>query len=221
MIDNQIVIAIPSEFEFRKIFHNHDISLVSDDNGFKVAKYRNYQILISGVSKINTTYILTRFFLSNRNIAKIYLVGIAGAYRDVGLEVGDTVSVGKDFLIDEAVLDGDNIITMYEKGLEIIPNNYVDFERVDIFPIVISNTVSLMHNDLEIATMYQKKYNASIENMEGAAFGFIANRFNIKTSQLRAVSNLCADRDRSSWNIKLACNNLRTAINILIDTEIS
>ncbi len=220
MLDNyNEIIAIPSEFEVKKIFGNVSIKV---ENGLKYALYRDHLILLTGVSKISTTYNLTKFLSNNSNIKKIYLLGIAGAYEGSELNISDIISVQKDYLIDEAtIVQTDNLdiklTTMYEKGIDIIDNNFAEFKIVESMKVVNSNTVSLIQTDESICNAYRDKYGASIENMEGAAFGYIASQFNIDTYQIRSISNFCGLKFNSSWDVKGACAKLKEFIDGMID----
>lgn len=216
------IIAIPSEFEVKKIFGNVSIKV---ENGLKYTLYRDYLILLTGVSKISTTYNLTRFLSNNSNINKIYLIGIAGAYEGSNLNISDIVSVQKDYLIDEAtIVQTDNldikITTMNEKGIDIIDDNFAEFKIVENMKVVNSNTVSLIQTDENICNAYRDKYNASVENMEGAAFGYIASQFNVDTYQVRSISNFCGLKFNNSWNVKDACEKLKYFIDGIIDDSI-
>ena len=222
MLDNyNEIIAIPSEFEVKKIFGNVSIKV---ENGLKYTLYRDYLILLTGVSKISTTYNLTKFLSISSNISKIYLVGIAGAYEDSNLNISDIISVQKDYLIDEATItQTDNnveIVTMHEKGINIIDNNFAEFKVVESMKVVNSNTVSLIQTDENICNAYRDKYGASIENMEGAAFGYITSQFNIDTYQIRSISNFCGSKFNDSWNIKGACAKLKDFIDGVVDANI-
>ncbi len=222
MLDNyNEIIAIPSEFEVKKIFGNVSIKV---ENGLKYTLYRDYLILLTGVSKISTTYNLTKFLSISSNISKIYLVGIAGAYEDSNLNISDIISVQKDYLIDEATItQTDNnveIVTMHEKGINIIDSNFAEFKVVESMKVVNSNTVSLIQTDENICNAYRDKYGASIENMEGAAFGYITSQFNIDTYQIRSISNFCGSKFNDSWNIKGACAKLKDFIDGVVDANI-
>ena len=222
MLDNyNEIIAIPSEFEVKKIFGNVSIKV---ENGLKYTLYRDYLILLTGVSKISTTYNLTKFLSISSNISKIYLVGIAGAYEDSNLNISDIISVQKDYLIDEATItQTDNnveIVTMHEKGINIIDSNFAEFKVVENMKVVNSNTVSLIQTDENICNAYRDKYGASIENMEGAAFGYITSQFNIDTYQIRSISNFCGSKFNDSWNIKGACAKLKDFIDGVVDANI-
>jgi futalosine hydrolase len=53
-----------------------------------------------------------------------------------------------------------------------------------------------------------KKFNPDIETMEGATFFYICSRENIPFLAVRAISNRVEKRNRESWNIALALDNL-------------
>ena len=56
---------------------------------------------------------------------------------------------------------------------------------------------------------------ADVENMEGAAFFYVALQLGVEFYELRTVSNLVST-DRSSWNMELATTNLAAELELLI-----
>lgn len=62
-----------------------------------------------------------------------------------------------------------------------------------------------------------KKYDPTIESMEGAALHYVCREFNIPFIQLRAISNYVGERDKSNWKIQEAIENLNQTILRFID----
>ena len=77
-------------------------------------------------------------------------------------------------------------------------------------------TVSTVTGSLETAGRLMRKYDPDIETMEGAAFFFVCSREAVPFIALRAVSNRVGIRDRGSWNIPLALENLTLVLENLL-----
>jgi futalosine hydrolase len=52
--------------------------------------------------------------------------------------------------------------------------------------------------------MFENKFDAICENMEGAALARVSQEFGIPFLELRAISNMVENRDQSAWQIREA-----------------
>ncbi|UOD34277.1 hypothetical protein DSN97_08950 [Deferribacteraceae bacterium V6Fe1] len=199
------IIFVPSLKEARSLF-NIDFNIT--DKGFYEGYLQNYKIIVSGVSKTNISIAATYTFTNEvPNVA--YLVGIAGCYRQSDLNIGDVVCVCEDFFVDEGALVENNLLMLHELGFGVCDFNRVGFNTVDNLPAVKSNTVSFLSSKDNLAEIYYNKTAADIENMEGASFGLVCNKFKVTSFQIRAISNHCGDRNKQKWNAKKALDNLQ------------
>lgn len=199
------VLFIPSEKELNKIFNVSKIELYKH---FKYSFVNNIPIIITGIGKTNTS-ITTSLFFNMFKPKKSILTGICGTYRISNLKIGDIVSIKYDFFVDEASYDGDNLLLLKDKFSDIYSDD-IQFNTINDFNVVNSNTVSLIPTCDNLSQIYQKKTNALVENMEGASFCQVANMFNITSYQIRGISNFCGKNQE--WDIKKACKNIKNAI---------
>lgn len=212
MFSKDIVIFIPSILEAEKIFN---IQGFQKNNHFYSSTYNGHTVIITGVGKTNSA-ITSALFHSQYSTHSSILTGICGAYEESGLNIGDIVCIEKDYLVDESNYNGENITTLNEKGF-LKDDEYCGiFKCVNDFKSVTSNTVSLIANEKQLVKKYMDKTKALVENMEGAAFGIAANRFNVHPYQIRAVSNYASVQENQKWDIKKACKNLREAVDFFI-----
>ena len=56
---------------------------------------------------------------------------------------------------------------------------------------------------------YRESYKAAVESMEGAAFHYVCLQKKIPFLQIRALSNIVGERDKSKWDFR----NSITALN--------
>ncbi|MBP6287885.1 MAG: futalosine hydrolase, partial [Ferruginibacter sp.] len=82
--------------------------------------------------------------------------------------------------------------------------------------VVSAVTVNKVSDSLLQKQQLVKHFNAGIESMEGAALHYICLQENIPFLQLRSVSNLVGERDKTKWKMKEAIDNLNTELLKLI-----
>lgn len=69
-------------------------------------------------------------------------------------------------------------------------------------------TLDAVTADVERGAAMQRRFDVSIESMEGAAAAAVAARLGVPFAELRAVSNVVGERDRARWDLRGA---VRTA----------
>ncbi len=175
--------------------------------GIVCGEWKGMKVFVTGVTKTNASFASALIF-SELRPEQALLAGICGAYRQSGLKIGDTVSIVKDWFVDEAVFTGSEIRLLGEEGFPVCENNFTYFEKMPSLPFVDSNTVSLLSSCDMLANIYYSKTNAAVENMEGAPVGLSALRSGVRVVQVRSVSNYCGERTNQEWNIKSAFRSL-------------
>lgn len=103
------------------------------------------------------------------------LAGIAGTYSD-NIEIGETVIVGSEVIADLGRYSEDEFTELYQK-------TYYSPIATSGYKIVTSNTTNCA------AAMITKPVKADIENMEGAAFFAMCERFSVPAIEVRTISN--------------------------------
>ena len=76
--------------------------------------------------------------------------------------------------------------------------------------------MNTVHGNMASIEKVIKKYKPEIESMEGAAFFYVCEKENIPSIQLRAISNYVERRNKDNWNIPLALQNLKLALEKLL-----
>jgi futalosine hydrolase len=105
----------------------------------------------------------------------------------------------------------------HEMGFPICEGNKVEFDT-DFgkqLPVFTANTVSMLSATDELASLYQSKTGASVESMEGAAFGLVCDYLNIKAIQIRGISNYCGERKNQEWDIKKAIQAIQNVLDLI------
>jgi futalosine hydrolase len=171
-------------------------------------EYNGIPVFVIGVSKTSAAFSASMIF-NELDISEAVLTGVCGAYRSSDLNVGDVIGISEDYFADEGLFLGGEVELLHEMGFGFADRGCSVFDTSDKYQIVKSNTVSYLDGDGEVADIYMKKTGAAVENMEGAAFGYVCNQLGIRVLQIRAVSNYCGKRDNQEWDIKKALQNLK------------
>ncbi|MGA1862686.1 hypothetical protein OWM07_07365 [Deferribacter thermophilus] len=208
-IEVKNIIVIPTVNEYNYLF---EYQLIEYNSILKYALSDDLLVVISGIGKINTAITITYLLNLNIRFNKILLAGIAGAYKDTGLKVGDVVSIKEDYFVDEALFHNNTIKMTNEINFPVCKDNKTTFLIFNSLKVVNANTVSLISGDDKLSELYHKKTNASIESMEGAAFGLVCKKFNVNAYQIRAISNYCGNREKQMWDVKKALKNLKEVL---------
>ncbi len=73
-------------------------------------------------------------------------------------------------------------------------------------------TVSACTGAMKRAQELRKRFGAICENMEGASAAHVCTLYGIPMMEIRGISNLVGDRDRSKWDIALAAENCQRVV---------
>lgn len=180
----------------------------------------NFPYLITGVGMVATTYALTKHLATNR-CDIIINVGIAGSF-DKTIKLGTTVEIETDNFSELGAEDDDVFINIRDLGFgeyEYKKRKVSHFET-DL-PKYNGITVNTVHGaELSISKVKESFPNASVESMEGAAIFYVTEMFKTPSLQIRTISNYVEKRDKSTWNIPLAVNNLNIWLQVYLQNFI-
>lgn len=182
--------------------------------------------LVTGVGSINTTYALMKH-LQVKKPDIIIMAGIAGAF-DKSLKLGDVVAVKQEALADLGVQEKDGYKDVFD--LKLLSSNEFPFKQKKLvnpftvlmkrikLPLLESVTVNQITSTKKTAALYETKYKAKIENMEGAALHLVCMKENIPFVQIRSISNYVGERNKQKWKLKEAVQNLNKELIRLIES---
>lgn len=178
--------------------------------------------LESGIGKANTAMTLAAY-AQRHKVERAVLFGIAGAYEESGLDLGDVALASEEVQADLGVKDGGmkgmGFPTLTVEGPRHFHNRFpLDkalssdlAKRLDV-PLKRFLTRDLVCETLAEARALAKKWEADLENMEGAAFAQACLWLGIQGAELRAVSNLAGIRDKTQWRVRLAVEALEARV---------
>lgn len=179
--------------------------------------------LITGVGVPACLYHLTKK-ISGQKYDLIVQAGIAGSFSAI-IKPGETVLVEKEVFADAGALEGKNLSSLFDLGLankdeKPFSNGWLENsgEILRNYPLqkVKGITINTVSDDAFISQLYRDKYSPQVESMEGAAFHYVCLQENCAFIQMRAISNLVGERDKSKWKMKLAVDNLHIELSKLL-----
>lgn len=180
-------------------------------------KVQFYQL---GVGMLASAVSLTRLALEDRPDLIIQM-GIAGSFTS-NTEPGKVVVVNQEMLGDTGVEEGGVWKDLFDLKLEKssyhpwekrkLPNPWLSKYNLLQLPEVDAITVNQVSTGSARIAQLIKKYKPELESMEGAALHYIGRETGIPFIQIRAVSNMVGERDKSKWLMKESLANLNQTV---------
>jgi len=189
-----------------------------------MASNSHADVLITGVGAPSTLYHLQKR-IQQVDYDCIIQAGIAGSFNNE-TELGKVVMIQQDCFADLGIEEKEIYTPIFNTS----------FADKDEFPftggwLVNSNeflvktglpkakaiTVNRISDSALQKQQFINSFNADIESMEGAALHYICLQEKIPFLQIRSISNLVGERDKTKWKIKEAIQNLNIELAILIN----
>lgn len=166
-------------------------------------------ILITGVGMVATAFSLGKKLAQSTYDFAIN-VGIAGAISKE-LMLGEVVYVEEDCLVELGAEDGESFLTIEELGFGKRTFNAIAREKEQWkqhLRKVSGITVNTVHGNEQSIKNIKNSVSANVESMEGAAFYYVCEQFQLPCAQVRSISNYVERRNKANWKIGLAVKNL-------------
>jgi futalosine hydrolase len=210
----RILIAAATAAEVAPILEAMDPTSTADG---RVKTYRHgrreIHVLITGVGMVATAVWCSRTL--TRTAYDLALnVGVCGSFEPA-IQPGTVVHIVSDRLAELGAEDGETFLTLEELRLPgesaftnaAPPSNPV----LEQLPAVNGITVNTVHGNERTIARIIERFKPQVESMEGAAFMSACLINKISFAQVRAVSNLVERRNRESWRLGDAIQNLGAA----------
>lgn len=182
--------------------------------------------ILTAIGTTSTAYRVTRQIAraegEGRGYSLAINIGIAGSYNLDEYPIGSAAVISKEYFGDLGFETFSGFKTLFqygilesnefpytEDGLVRLPLPYESVERqLGNYRSAVGVTVQTVTGDpAKVEDMY-RRFTPGIESMEGAAFYFVALQEGIPCVEIRTVSNLVGERDRSKWDIPAALDTL-------------
>jgi len=173
-------------------------------------------VVCTGVGAVNATYALTRF-LTRENVEMVVVCGIGGAYPGSGLAIGDVVCAESECYGDLGADSAEGFLDMRALGFPVVGGSapiYNDLP-LGIFPSERRArfvTVNTCTGSDRTAAVIAARTGGAVENMEGAAIAHVGVLAGVRVGEIRGISNLVGNRDKSAWRVKEAAEAAQLAL---------
>jgi len=190
----------------------------------KSGTFQKADILITGVGAVATSYCLANF-LGTTKPGIVVQAGIAGSFQQY--RNGETVAIRQDCFADMGAWENDQFRDIFDLGLieknqppftdRFLLNPYEKLLSIAGLEQVSSITINEITTDGRRIAWYKQNLSPVVESMEGAAFHYVCLLEKIPFLQVRSISNLVGERDKTKWYMAKAINNLNETLISLIN----
>jgi futalosine hydrolase len=173
----------------------------------QLAGDRRVRIVRMGIGLVNAAHSVTVAIAQHRPTA-IIVCGIGGAYPSSGLAIGDVVAADREIYGDLGAQSPAGFLDMEALGLAVIDTSSGTLFNelpMQLFPAprrVSFVTVSTCTGTSAGGLGLEARTGGAVENMEGAAVAHVAHLHGIPVGEVRGISNIATDRDKSTWRIR-------------------
>ncbi len=173
-------------------------------------------VLITGVGAVHTVYNMMKTL--DKDVDLVVNMGIAGSFqRD--LKIGQIVNVTQEEFGDIGIEDKNSFHSLFDKGLMnpnekpyengVIQNRFLyPSDMIKKLQPVKGLTVNTTHGSYASVNHLMQNFQADIETMEGAAFGYVCTSEGLPWIQLRSISNYVTNRELAEWDVAGAIESL-------------
>jgi len=182
-------------------------------------------VLVSGIGLVAAAYAITRQ-LQLRKYDLVLQAGIAGCF-DRQLPLGSVVSISRDTLADQGVMEDGTLKTVFD--MKLAPENRFPYTKGWLVnphkewlkktgrKAVKAISVNEISTGRKRIALLAEKYGAVAESMEGAAFHYACLMEGVPFVQLRGLSNYVGERNKAKWKMKDAIVSLNEAMEEWMD----
>ncbi|MBW1649697.1 MAG: futalosine hydrolase [Deltaproteobacteria bacterium] len=183
------------------------------------------KIAITGPGIINTAHTVTAV-IEQKRPELIIQTGCAGGFKQIGLKIGDICIADEEIDIQLGIESKNKTYPLQELPFPLYKDNKKEIKSVYPADAQLSkkaeailkkkfcdNTLIMRGKFVTVSTVtatdtttqkYFEAFNCCAENMEGAATAYIAFIYGIPFIEIRAVSNICGNREIDKWDLKTA-----------------
>jgi futalosine hydrolase len=188
----------------------------------------HFEVLITGIGSMSTTYWLTKTIAKYRPGLMIQ-AGIGGSFS-TDYPPGSIVLIKEEVTGDLGVEENNEFKDVFDMGLPQIvdpytgknlENKHTQLLQQYNLPLVRSVTINEITTRPARIEQLQQKYQPVVESMEGAAFHYVALVEKIPFIQLRTVSNMVGERDKSKWRMKDAIQLLNEQLIKMVNSKLT
>ena len=219
-----VIAAVPREIELLEKALEHSGRIKAGGYEYAEGTIGNLQVVVcaGGVGKVNAAA-APAVMIDRYQPQLVINIGCAGAYVGSGLTIGNLVVASEEILADDGVVVADgwkdlrymNLPSVEQGGMNcfnMLPLSRHASEKAmqlaDYYGVDLtrgrSATVSTCSGTRQYGVELAQRWNALIENMEGAAVAQVCLRCGVDCLEIRGISNMVEERDLKKWEIPRA-----------------
>lgn len=177
-----------------------------------------------GVGKVNTAAGLA-LAIAELKPRTVVQIGIAGAFADSELDIGEAAVASEEVHLDSGVLTASGFEDMESLGFPLLSASRNLYNRLPVnldlsralaassgLPLLPFGTSETVSGNAARANDLGRRFGVVVESMEGAAAAQVALALRVPFAEVRGVSNFAGERDKRAWRIDEA---LTTAHGVL------
>jgi futalosine hydrolase len=190
---------------------------------------RPCRLAVSGVGAVNAAQALTHKIEVHRP-RLVLQFGVAGAYVPAGLGVGAVACATEEIYGDAGVLTPDGWQPLEALGFPLVPGDPPRYNRFPLDAGLVARaaavcgaaagpflTLAQCTGVRALGDRLHARFGALCESMEGAAAAHVCALYAVPFLEIRGVSNLVEDRDRSRWDVAGAAAAAQEAVRLVIE----
>lgn len=204
--------------------HAEDLDLVYGQGLRSEAFGRTIDLVHLGVGKVNTAAGLA-LALDRLRPDGVIQYGIGGGYVGSFTSIGMVLAATEEVHVDSGERRVDGWKGMADLGFALLERGERYYNRFPTdagltaalaeplsLPTGVFGTAEAVSGDFDLGSELQERFDLSIESMEGAAAAQVCLALGVPFAELRSVSNIVGERDRSVWNVPGAIRAVNEAI---------
>ena len=185
--------------------------------------------LITGIGPTETALSLTSMLHQQAGTVELVLnFGIAGAYPAGGAGLLDICVAEEEVLADLGICLPERIARFADRGLSVPDRFLLDPQLRQEAELALQEagmrcktgvfvTVNCASGTEQRAMMLERQFQGLCENMEGAAVARVCGHFGLPCVELRCISNMAGETERSRWRLPEACARAGQAAAAVVD----
>ena len=174
-----------------------------------------------GVAKVNTAAGLA-LALHTLSPERVVQFGIGGVFAGAGLELGRVAVATQETHLDTGVQLEDEWHDMKALGFPLLGAHYNTFPTDPTLTRTLTSltdaaacafgTSEAVTGSFTLAEVLRERSGVSLESMEGAAAAQVCAAFGVPFAELRGVSNVVGERDKTRWALPDAVRAVNRAV---------
>lgn len=229
-----ILIACATLLEARSLFLGFETDFAREDLDsalvYRRIKPPLFSVLITGIGKTNSALFLEKYIHTYSPPEQVINIGIAGAYPNNTIKIGDVAIASEEVYADEGVQAEDRFLSITDLGFPLFLKEGQAY--FDTFPIPDARTVqekliiktgrpvhcgrfvtvSSCTSSPELYHQRNKQFQPLCESMEGAALCHVCTVNSIMFTEIRGISNFVGAYNRKNWQIEPAIQAATAAV---------